>query len=493
MTITNWQYFGAVVGACNVGRLIWWIRRDLRIEDNDTLAAALTDATEVLPVFILDDRLLVSQRLRGARVAWMLDGLRALDADLRRHGSALIVRRGEPTTELLALCRAEGVEGVYFQRDYGPFAMERDRQVASILDLAGVRVRTFGDLVIHEAGEVLTGPGKPYGIYSPFRRKWLARAKPPVGPRDLPLDRLGGLRQSRSLAIPTATDLGVTAAPNPIVPAGEANARLRLDAFMAGPIWNYEEQRNRPDVAGTSILSPYLRWGMVSPRECYWAAIKARDNAPDEAGRRGIDSWLGELIWREFFYQILAAYPGSAHHNFRRKYDAIAWENRPDWLEAWSEGRTGYPIVDAGMRQLNETGWMHNRVRLIVASFFCKDLLLDWRLGEAVFRRRLLDGDLASNVGNWQWSAGTGTDAAPYFRILNPTAQSERFDPKGSYIRRWVPELADVPNDLIHEPHRMTIEQQRQARCTIGQDYPHPIVDHAVQRARALAMYGAAR
>jgi len=423
-----------------MSRLIWWLRRDLRLEGNTALAAAIAKADEVIPVFVLDDRLLASPRVQGPRIAWMLDGLHALAAELRRYGSSLVVRRGSPASELLALCQESQADGVYFNRDYSPYATRRDQAVIQALTGTGFRVKTFKDAVLHEPGEVASMPVK-----------------------------------------------------SPIALAGEENARQRLASFIAGPIYRYAVQRNRPDMDGSAILSPYLRWGMISPRQCYRAAVQALETAPDEAGRLGVTTWIGELAWREFFAQLLANHPSSVNRNLRSVYDSLVWQNRQGWLDVWREGCTGYPIVDAAMRQMNATGWMHNRARLIAASFLCKDLLIDWRQGEIVFMQRLIDGDVASNVGNWQWVAGTGADAAPYFRVLNPVTQAEMFDPEGDYVRQWVPELAHVPGNLIHRPEKMTPKQQQQAGCILGRDYPAPIVDHAVQRRRALATYAASR
>ena len=474
-------------------RVIWWVRRDLRLGDNTALAEALAHADEVVPVFILDDHLLRSPRLRGPRIAWMLDGLRALDADLREHGSSLVVLRGEPAHVLANLCARAGAHSVFFNRDIGPYATRRDAAVTQALTSAGVAVRSLDDATVHDPGDIISGRGAPYDVYTPFRRAWLelpraaARAAAP---------RPNGFVQAgviESLPIPSPAELGVTPVARPIVPAGERHAAARLDAFLAGPIFTYADRRNRLDLDGTALLSPYLRWGMLGPRRCYWAAVRALEAAPDEPSRRSVSAWIDELIWREFFATILATHPSSVTRNLRPAYDLVAWERQPDWLAAWTESRTGYPVVDAAMRQLRATGWMHNRARMIAASFLCKDLLTDWRLGEAVFMRFLLDGDVASNVGNWQWAAGTGADAAPYFRVFNPTTQGQRFDPEGRYIRRWVPELAHVPPALIHTPERMTAEQQRASGCVLGRDYPLPIVDHATQRRRALAMYAAAR
>ncbi|MCC7209877.1 MAG: deoxyribodipyrimidine photo-lyase [Anaerolineae bacterium] len=476
-------------------RLIWWVRRDLRLDDNTALAAALDDADEIVPVFVLDDRLLSLPRVRGPRIAWMLDGLRALNADLCRYESSLVVRRGDPAQALLAVCRECGAHGVYFNRDYSRFATQRDQRVTRALRDAGLAVSSFKDAVIYEAGERTTAQRKQYEVYTPFKNAWLALPKPGVIPSEGVRERLKRTPHIASLPIPSAAELGSAPVPHPIGPAGERPAANRLDAFAAGPIYAYGELRNRPAQDGSAVLSPYLRWGMISPRQCYHAAMRALDAASDTdtQARLGVYAWIGELVWREFFYQLLAANPSSTTHNLRRRFDGLAWEDRPDWLEAWAAGRTGYPIVDAAMRQLASTGWMHNRARLIVASFLCKDLLVDWRRGETLFMQRLLDGDVANNVGNWQWSAGTGADAAPYFRIFNPATQGERFDPGGRYIRRWLPALANVPDAFIHCPEKMNAAQQRAAGCRIGQDYPAPIVDHAIQRKRALAMYATAR
>ncbi|MDW8300794.1 MAG: deoxyribodipyrimidine photo-lyase, partial [Anaerolineae bacterium] len=270
-------------------------------------------------------------------------------------------------------------------------------------------------------------------------------------------------------------------------------ALRRLEAFVAAPIYRYHERRDLHGEDGTSALSPYLRFGMVSIRTCYHEAQKARAKTSDESARKGVDVWISELVWREFNYQVLARYPYSVRRNLRPAYDAVQWEDNPEYLAAWREGRTGYPVVDAAIRQLLQTGWMHNRTRMIVASFLCKDLLCDWRHGERFFMQHLLDGDVANNVGGWQWTAGTGTDAAPYFRVFNPVGQSEKFDPHGNYIRRWLPELAHLPDKFIHAPFTMSAAEQRHFGVIIGRDYPAPIVDHDAQREKALRMYSAAK
>jgi deoxyribodipyrimidine photo-lyase len=447
---------------------LWWIRRDLRLHDNTALNAALDAASEVIPVFILDDRLLNSPRVRGPRLAWMLEALRRFAADLDRYGARLIVRRGDPVKELAVLLTEAKADGVYFNRDYSPYAVRRDRQVAEAL--AAYTVKSFKDLVIHESHETRTGTGGPYGVYTPYRKAWVALPKPE--------SRIGALARLRyetmlfTLPLPTAESLGTALPPAPIAEPGEAAAIHALETFIAAKIGGYKTVRDLPGEPGTAILSPYLRWGMISPRACYWAAHQAN------ADRESITCWIGELIWREFNYQVLAENPQIVRRSYRPAYDRIVWESDPAMFESWTVGRTGFPIVDAAMRQLAATGWLHNRVRMIVASFLCKDLLIDWRRGEAYFMAKLLDGDVANNVGGWQWTAGSGTDAAPYFRIFNPVAQSQKFDPQGHYIRRWVPELRTVPVQHIHAPGLYA-----------PPDYPAPIVDHAVQRAKALRMY----
>jgi deoxyribodipyrimidine photo-lyase len=472
-------------------RIVWWLRRDFRLMDNHALTAALADGAEVLPVFILDESLLRSERVQGYRLGWMVAALHALNADLEQHGARLIVRRGAVAAQLVRLCREAGAEAVYFNRDYSPYAQRRDDAVREAMRVEGIAVKSFKDLVIHETDEVRSGTGKQYEVYSPYRRAWESLPKP------APLPHPGADAFKRLVApvpsepLPLIADY--PAAPAPIAPPGEAAALTRLDHFLEALIYRYAEDRNTPSIDGTSILSPYLRWGMISPRTCYAAAMRASAATHDPQQRENVASWIGELVWREFNYQILENHPHIVTRSFRKVYDNIDWEEAPALVAAWQAGRTGYPIVDAAMRQLNATGWMHNRTRMIVASFLVKDCLIDWRVGERYFMQRLLDGEVANNVGNWQWVAGTGTDAAPYFRIFNPTAQGEKFDPTGAYVRRWVPELSAVPDKHIHQPSRLSLLEQDRYGCHIGKEYPAPVVDHSQQRERALALYETAR
>ncbi len=470
--------------------VIWWIRRDLRLADNTALHAAFTKSETVIPLYILDPSLLNAERNKGPRIAWMLDGLRILDHDLREIGSRLIVRMGIPEIELSKFASEVDATAIFYNRDYSPYATRRDQKVREALTGQRIAVHDFKDLIIHEADETLTGAGKPFSVYSPYHRVWNTLPKPAL------LDRPARLQTPttiESMPIPEASEFGAVAADQPIAPPGESAALNRLSDFITSAVERYKEQRNSPALDGTSILSPYLRWGMISPRTCYWAAQDALKETSDKQARESIDAWVGELVWREFYYQVLARNPHVTHNAYRLAYNNITWENNAAHFETWKAGQTGYPIVDAAMRQMNSTGWMHNRCRMIVASFLCKDLLIDWRMGERYFMQRLLDGDLANNNGGWQWTAGTGTDAAPYFRVFNPASQAQKFDPDGIYIRRWLPELSNVPAKYIHEPHLMPSDVQQAINVVIGRDYPAPMVEHGIQRDRVLELYSKAR
>jgi deoxyribodipyrimidine photo-lyase len=462
---------------------IWWIRRDLRLTDNQALSAALAQSERVLPVFVLDPLLLASPYAAPQRTAFLFAGLHSLDQDLRQLGSRLIIRKGEPVETLSALMSESSAISIFAEEDISPYARRRDAKMQDALPL-----QLTGGLTVHPIDSVLKKDGRPYTVYTPFRRAWKA-LPPPVPSELLPKPVLLNTPVGTpSLPIPDEPGLSSQV---PFKP-GEAEALRRLESFTAGDhnsIYRYEKRRNRPDIGGTSSLSPYIRFGMLSLRQAVVAANQAIDHVSDNQSRQGAKIWLNELIWREFYLTILYHFSHVRQRSFRTQYDAIEWNNDPQGFDAWCQGRTGYPIVDAAMRQLIQSGWMHNRTRMITASFLVKDLLIDWRWGERWFMQNLIDGDPASNNGGWQWTAGTGTDAAPYFRVFNPSLQSQKFDPQGVYIRRWLPELASVPDKYIHEPWRMPDAIQKQANCCIGQDYPQPIVDHAASRKRALAAY----
>jgi len=466
---------------------VWWVRRDLRLADNQALAAALAEGGPVIPVFVLDPALLASPSAGEKRLAFLYGGLRQLDADLRSRGSGLIVRAGRPPDALARLVEESGAGAIYAEADYSPYARRRDGRVGERLPL-----RLVPGLTVHPPEGVLKANGEPYTVFTPFARRWRQSSLPTAQSVHPAPDRIPTPAGVASDPIP---DEPVLTGAVPFRP-GEREAARRLEAFIdweGSPIYRYGEGRDRLDGAGSSGLSPYLRFGMLSARQAVASARAAIETAPDGAARASAEAWLNELIWREFYISILAHYPEVLETSFRADLRGIRWSDDRAAFRAWCEGQTGYPAVDAAMRQLRETGWISNRARMMVASFLVKDLLIDWRWGERWFMEQLVDGDPAANNGGWQWTAGTGTDAAPYFRIFNPITQGKKHDPDGDTIRRWVPELARVAQEQIHEPWKMSAETQRAAGCSIGRDYPAPIVDHGWARERALQAYAAGR
>ncbi|MEO6063037.1 MAG: deoxyribodipyrimidine photo-lyase [Thermoflexales bacterium] len=464
--------------------VIHWFRRDLRLIDNTALAAAAaSSAGDVLPVFIIDPALTGGRDVSAARLNFMFGCLRDLDAHLRQRGSRLMIRRGDPATVLPDLARETGTTTVAFNRDYTPLARRRDARVTAALRDGGIGVDVHRDAYIREPGELLSGAGAPYTVFTPFKRAWLALPKDWSPARAAP-------------ALRGAPDFASEPLPNPgpdspaLPPPGERPAFARLRQFAgSGGIDAYADQRDALAADGTSRLSAHLRFGALSPRQAAQAALDSGDS-------KGAQTFLSELIWREFYAHVLFHFPHADGANFKRAYDKMTWGSGDATedtrrFEAWTQGRTGYPIVDAAMRQLAETGWMPNRARMITASFLTKDLHLDWRRGESFFMRSLIDGDPASNNGGWQWAAGTGTDAQPWFRVFNPTLQGQRFDPDGAYVRQWVPELAGFRGADVHMPWGTTASAQRAAKCVIGETYPAPIVDHATQRAEILRRFSA--
>ena len=416
---------------------IWWIRRDLRLIDNSALHAAL-GAGPVIPVFILDPAFACSS---PRRKNFLYEGLHTLDKDLRTRGSYLVTRNGRPADVLRHLVRETSAEAIYAEEDFTPYALKRDEQVARHLALQLIP----GQTVQHPA-KILKTDRTPYTVFTAYAKAWKAK---------LPSE----LRLSPSPErIPTPVGLPSEPLPgfnmSPLFPAGEQEAQVRLEEFLHQRIHLYSENRNRMDLDGTSSLSPYLHFGMLGLRQ----AVHAAQQAIGQKSGAGAETWLNELIWREFYIQILYHFPRVRRTAFNGSLTNIPWRNNESEFAAWKEGRTGMPIVDAAMRQLKEIGWMHNRARMIAASYLVKDLLIDWRWGESYFMEELLDGDLAANNGGWQWTAGTGTDAAPYFRMFNPTLQSAKFDPHGNYIRKWVCELRDLDAHEIHAPWEHNIQ-----------------------------------
>jgi deoxyribodipyrimidine photo-lyase len=460
---------------------IAWFRRDLRLHDHPALAAALQGADAVVPVFVLDDALLAGRWPSPNRLWFMRESVVALSASLAERGAWLRVMRGRPEDLLPQLAEETGAQDVYVTRYASPYGRRRDRRVAEALAGGGVVMHATRGLHVHEPDELATGDGRPYVVYSPFRRAWAARPRRAVLPAP---DRIPGPSSGRGRPDPVPELGPPTADPSLLPTPGEAAARARLDAWLRGGVDGYADRRNRMDLDGTSRLSQDLRWGLLSPVE-----IVDRAEGPGDGRRVFVD----EVAWREFYAHVLWHHPRVLREPFQPAFAGLPWRSDPEAFEAWRSGQTGYPVVDAAMRQLRATGWMHNRARMIAASFLAKHLLLDWRLGEAEFMRHLVDGDVASNNGGWQWTASTGTDPQPYFRVFNPVLQGRRFDPDGAFVRRWVPELRGIEGPAIHDPWTLDAAAQARAGVRIGRDYPAPIVDHAAARERALATYGATK
>lgn len=442
---------------------IWWIRRDLRLTDNLALHAALTVGS-VIPVFILDPAF---DKSSARRKNFLYEGLNELDKELRNHNSYLVIRKGKPVDVLRNLFEEKKTEAIYAEEDFTPYARKRDTLIQQILPLKLVHGQT-----VQHPKSVLKQDGRPYTIYTPYSKVWKAQyQKINLIPAPEKIDTPIGIK---SESIPNFKS-------SKHFPAGELEAQTRLEEFLHKKIYSYANDRNRMDLDGTSSLSPYLRFGMLGLRQAVSAAKQAESQARSAEAKRNAEIWLNELIWREFYIQILFHFPHIAKDSFNPALANIPWRNNQDEFEKWKDGKTGMPIVDAAMRQLKEIGWMHNRARMIVASFLVKDLLIDWRWGEAWFMENLLDGDLAANNGGWQWTAGTGTDAAPYFRIFNPVLQSAKFDPHGDYIRKWIPELRDADEKEIHTPWKYEIKIS---------GYPEqPIVDREIVKERTLQAY----
>jgi deoxyribodipyrimidine photo-lyase len=465
-----------------------WFRRDLRLHDHAALSTALQAAGRVHCAFVFDaDILDVLPDRADRRVAFIHVSVAALKADLEARGGGLHVLHGSARQAIPALVARLGVEAVFAARDYEPFARERDEAVARQLAVDGRALHLVKDQVVFDTDDILTTAGKPFHVFTPYKRAWLAR----VGAADLapwPIEEwLHRLAPDGGQAMPSLAALGferTNLQELGIVP-GEAGARARWQDFQAR-IDQYRQSRDFPAVKGPSYLSVHLRFGTISVREL---ARFALDRSGEGTEKEGASTWLSELIWREFYQMLLWHYPETTTHAFQARFDALPWPNLPGNFQAWCEARTGYPIVDAALRQLNQTGYMHNRLRMIAASFLVKNLHVDWRWGEGYFARKLLDYDQAANVGGWQWSAGVGTDAQPWFRVFNPVTQSERFDPEGRFIRRVVPELAGVPDKYVHAPWKMPTAEQARCGVVMGRDYPLPLVDHARAREETLALF----
>ncbi|MBA2792791.1 MAG: deoxyribodipyrimidine photo-lyase [Thermoleophilaceae bacterium] len=459
---------------------IVWFRRDLRVHEHPALRAALDGSERVVPVFCLDDRLIHGRHASGPRTQFMLECLTDLDASLRERGTGLVLRHGPAERELPALAEEVGAGQVHFTADVTPFSRARGETTGRALRDAGVELCPHPGLCVADApGEIRTKNGKPYTVFSPFWRSWKEEPRRDVAgaPRKMP-----ALPSALDVGkIPILEELGLEQeVPGP-ASGGESEGRKLMNAWLRSGVEGYGAGHDAMDREGTSRLSPYLRFGCVSAREL-------EDRAP--AGEAG-DAFRRQLCWRDFYQQAILHFPANAKVEFQERYrGTIDWSHADKSFETWTRGRTGFPLVDAGMRQLRQEGWMHNRARLVVGSFLTKDLGIDWRWGERWFMRLLIDGDQANNNGNWQWIASVGMDPQPAFkRIFNPALHQERFDPRGKYVRRYVPELNDVPDSYLGEPWEMPPDVQREVGCVIGVDYPEPVVDHKAARQDALERY----
>ncbi len=420
---------------------LFWFRRDLRLEDNVGLFHALESKYPVIPLFVFDENILDSLPKNDARVGFIHDSLSKINQQLQEIGSSLFVKKGKTQEVWQALIQEYDVKEVFFNKDYEPYAIKRDLAICEFLEANKTACFSYKDQVIFEEKEITKADGLPYTIYTPFKNKWLEKYKSMAPIQEYDATNLFSNFHKYSFSFPTLEQIGFEESKIKVIPHNLKN------------VANYDQTRDFPALDSTTHLSPHLRFGTVSVRKLVnWASNKNQ-------------VFLSELIWREFFMQILFSFPKVVTHNFKSAYDGIEWRNDEEDFKRWCSGTTGYPMVDAGMRELNETGYMHNRVRMVVASFLCKHLLINWQWGEAYFAQKLLDFELSANVGNWQWAAGTGCDAAPYFRVFNPEIQLKKFDEKGIYIRKWIPEF-----DL---------------------GYGKPMVEHAFARDRAIATYKA--
>jgi deoxyribodipyrimidine photo-lyase len=467
-----------------------WFRRDLRLADHAALYHALKNSRRVFCAFVFDrailDLLLAEGSNADRRVEFIHGAVTELDAALRARGSGLIVRHAPAADTIPQLAAELGVAAVFANHDDDPYALERDARVAARLAADGRHWQSFKDHVVFERSEVLTAGGTPFSVFTPYKNAWLKKLTP-FYLSAYPLERYAASLAAPPAPTPLPRLEEIGFAPTNlrtlgIVPGEVGGAPLFADFLTR--IDGYAQARDYPAVKGPSYLSVHLRFGTVSIRALARAAWERA-----RAGSAGAATWLSELVWRDFYHQILHHHPQVAERAFRPAYDRIVWDDDPALFTAWCEGRTGYPLVDAAMAQLNQTGYMHNRLRMVVASFLTKDLGIDWRRGERYFARALIDFDLAANNGGWQWAASSGCDAQPYFRIFNPVAQSQKFDPEGKFIKRYLPQLAGFTADEIHAPWEVPPLRQRAAGCVVGSDYPSPIIDHAQARARTLARY----
>ena len=467
--------------------ILFWHRRDLRISDNLGLATAAAQTSKVVGLFCLDPGILDGDDIAPARVTYMIGCLSELQESYQQLGSQLLIIQGKPQTAIPQLAAALSATAVFWNLDVEPYAKKRDRSVKEALEEKGINTKNFWDQLLHAPGDILTkSSNSPYKVYTPFWRSWNSQEKPGVTEK---IEQLEGLskaeidtaKQAGAIALPSAKDLGYQWDNPLLVAPGETAAQDKLEEFCDRAIYCYEEERNFPYVDGTSQLSAALKFGAISIRTVWQATLGILDNCRSEEARNGVVTWQKELAWREFYQHCMFFYPELAEGAYRDEFKDFPWENDENKFKAWCEGKTGYPIVDAAMRQLNETGWMHNRCRMIVASFLTKDLIVDWRWGEKYFLQKLYDGDLSSNNGGWQWSASSGMDPKP-LRIFNPASQAAKYDPDGEYIRQWVSEISSMDTEYL-------VTGKIPAEERDSYDYPQPIVDHKKQQRKFKELY----
>jgi deoxyribodipyrimidine photo-lyase len=459
--------------------IIVWFRNDLRLLDNPALATACNEADQIVPLFIFDQEELMGRHASSNRNRFLLESLTDIKTSLKKCGANLVIRSGKPEDELIAVARETDTSAVYYIAGFAPDELQRDKRVKSVLDSKGIEFRSFpGQLAVSGLNELNNKSGQAFKVFTPFWKTWQQVQRRPLA------------ETPKSFKLPTKITLGTLPKLSDITNdsdlspdvfrGGESEALSKLNAFLNDDVTAYNEVHNDLAADKTSHLSPYLHFGCLSARYI-------ETQIPDSDGAR---AWHRQLAWREFYAYILFRFPKTLELEFQEKYHKLSWDNEPKLIIAWQSGHTGYPIVDAAMRQLNKEGYMHNRGRLIVGSFLTKDLWLDWREGADYFMKMLLDGDEANNTGNWQWIASVGVDPAPvYRRLYNPSSQLKNFDQDGIYTRRYVPELKNVPNKYLSEPWTMSTAQQEECGCIIGKDYPAPIVDHKSARLAALEQY----
>jgi deoxyribodipyrimidine photo-lyase len=453
----------------------------MRVDDNAALWHAIQEADEVIPILVLSKD--PSYNADTPRRRFVRQAIAELDAQLRDRGTRLHVRFGDPAREIPATASAYAAGAVYAVRIYDEPGVRRDGKIHDLLQQDGKEFHLVKDRVMREGHEVLTAEGRPYRVFTPFKRRWLALGEDV--PRPFP--DAGYM----TAVVPASGTVTIDQRGTPAFASrwnGDEAPGKRLARFLKSSLAYYDMRRDLPAADGTSKLSHHLALGTLSPRRVYWEAMDLLHSRGPSV-RAAVDTFISELLWREFYYQILTAFPYVLTSSFKEEFRTIEWHRSTSAFERWKDGMTGYPLVDAGMRQLNEEGWMHNRVRMVVASFLTKDLHLSWQWGERYFMDRLVDLDLAANNGGWQWVAGTGTDAAPWFRIFNPVMQGKKFDPEGAYVRRYVPELGHVPVRVVHEPWLMSQQDQEAFRCVLGKHYPKKLVEHADQRVLTNRLY----